>query len=247
MFTAAALLAASCFQAFAADNSKKNAENAGTSPFSVGIGVKVSTLGIGGDVAVPVSHRTNARFGFNAFNYSHDFDSNGINYKGQLGLRSAQAQFDIFPFAGGFHLSPGVMLYNGNNIKANTSVGAGQSFDLDNATYRSSATDPLVGTGKMSLNKVGPMFTLGYGNLVPRKAGKHVTFQIEGGFVYQGQLDIKLNFGGSACDASGLSCQKVASFATFQSDLLREQNRLNDKASPFLFYPIVSTGFGYRF
>ena len=246
----AVLFAATCLQGFAADSDapKSNAvESAGSTKFSVGVGVKVSTLGIGGDLAVPVTRKTNARIGFNAFNFSQSLSSNGIDYKGQLGLRSVQSQFDIFPFGGGFHLSPGVMVYNGNNLKANASVPAGQSFDLDTATYVSSAADPLTGSGKMSLNKVGPMFTLGWGNLVSRKPGKHVTFQFEAGFVYQGSPDIKLNFSGTACDPNGLGCQKVASNAQFQSDLLKEQNRLNDKASPFRFYPIVSTGLGYRF
>jgi hypothetical protein len=49
--------------------------------FSIGVGVKVSTLGIGGEVAIPVAHRLNARFGFNAFNYSHTFDKDGVTYK----------------------------------------------------------------------------------------------------------------------------------------------------------------------
>jgi hypothetical protein len=248
LFTLAVLIAASCF-GFAADKSDadKSAESAGSSKFGVGVGVKVSTLGIGGEVAVPVTRITNVRFGFNAFNYNHSFDSNGITYNGQLGLRSFQTQFDIFPFGGGFHLSPGVMLYNGNNIDARTSVGAGQTFELNTVTYRSSPTNPLLGTGKMSLNKVGPMFTLGWGNLVSRKPGKHVIFGFEAGFVYQGSPDVRLNFTGSACDPNGLACRNVASDPRFQSDLLREQKRLSDKASPFSFYPIVSTGIGYRF
>jgi hypothetical protein len=248
LFTLAVLLAASCF-GFAADKSDadKSAESAGSSKFGVGVGVKVSTLGIGGEVAVPVTRITNVRFGFNAFNYNHSFDSNGITYNGQLGLRSFQTQFDVFPFGGGFHLSPGVMLYDGNNLTARTSVPPGQTFELNTVTYRSSPTNPLLGTGKMSLNKVGPMFTLGWGNLVSRKPGKHVIFGFEAGFVYQGSPDVRLNFTGSACDPNGLACRNVASDPRFQSDLLREQKRLSDKASPFSFYPIVSTGIGYRF
>src|ERR1700675_3375273 len=62
----------------------------------VGIGVKVSTLGVGGEVAIAVSHRTNVRFGFNAFSYGHTFDKDGATYKGNLDLRSAQATYDIF-------------------------------------------------------------------------------------------------------------------------------------------------------
>ena len=70
-------------QTFAADGSgkSKTPETAGSTPFAVGVGVKVSTLGIGGDIAVPVTRRTNARFGFNAFNYNHTFnDVNGVDY-----------------------------------------------------------------------------------------------------------------------------------------------------------------------
>src|SRR5690242_15487533 len=63
------LLAVQAFAADGANGSKSKApESAGSTPFSVGVGVKVSTLGIGGDIAVPVTRRTNARFGFNAFN-----------------------------------------------------------------------------------------------------------------------------------------------------------------------------------
>src|SRR6266446_2799573 len=39
----------------------------------IGVGVKVSTLGIGGEVAVAVSHRSNVRFGFNSFSYRQRF------------------------------------------------------------------------------------------------------------------------------------------------------------------------------
>ncbi len=64
--------------------------------FEVGVGVKVSTLGIGGEVALPVTRSTNVRFGFNAFNYNHTFLKDGVTYKGALDLRSAEALFDIF-------------------------------------------------------------------------------------------------------------------------------------------------------
>ena len=67
------------------------------SHFPIGVGVKVSTLGIGGEVAVGLSQRSNVRFGFNAFSYGHTFDKDGATYNGTLDLRSAQATYDIFP------------------------------------------------------------------------------------------------------------------------------------------------------
>jgi hypothetical protein len=65
----------------------------------VGIGVRVSTLGIGGEVAVRVLNRANVRAGFNLLGFSHSFPSNGIDYSGSLHLRSAEAHFDYFLFS----------------------------------------------------------------------------------------------------------------------------------------------------
>ena len=87
-------------------------------------------LGYGVDIAVPVSEKVNVRGGFNAFGISHDFDNDGITLAAQLKLRSVSAHLDWFPFGGGFHLSPGVMLYNGNEVNATALVPAGSTFDL---------------------------------------------------------------------------------------------------------------------
>lgn len=97
----------------------------------IGVGVKVSMLGIGGELALAVSHRTNVRFGFNAFSDGHTFDKDGVTYKGNLNLRSAQATYDMFLLKG-LHLSPGVLLYNGNQVTANASVPGGRTFTLSN-------------------------------------------------------------------------------------------------------------------
>ena len=73
--------------------------------FPIGVGVKVSTLGIGGEVAVAVTHRSNVRFGFNAFSYGHTFNKDGATYTGNLDLRSAQATYDLFLLRW-LHVSP---------------------------------------------------------------------------------------------------------------------------------------------
>src|SRR5437879_604234 len=111
------------------------------SHFPIGVGVKVSTLGIGGEVAIGLSQRSNVRFGFNAFSYGHTFDKDGATYNGTLDLRSAQATYDIFPVHW-FHVSPGVLLYNGNKVNAKVSLPSGQSFTLTNTTYIRVAIHP---------------------------------------------------------------------------------------------------------
>jgi hypothetical protein len=214
------------------------------SHFSIGVGVKVSTLGIGGEVAVGLSQRSNVRFGFNAFSYGNTFNKDGATYKGTLDLRSAQATYDIFPVRW-FHISPGVLLYNGNKVTAKVSVPGGQTFTLSNTTYLSDAADPVTGTGKLTVYKAAPMVLFGIGNLVPRSGHFSASFEI--GAAYQGPPRVALNLGGSACDSSGLFCRSISSDPTIQSNISAEQTKLNKSASPYKFYPVLSFGFGYRF
>jgi hypothetical protein len=211
----------------------------------VGVGVKVSSLGIGGEAAVALTHRSNLRVGFNYFNYSDTFNKDGATYKGALGLQSAQATYDLF-LVSSFHVSPGVLLYNGNKVTANVSVPGGQSFTLNNVSYVSDPADPIAGTGKLSVYKAAPMVLLGFGNLVPRN-GHHFSASFDIGAAYQGPPRITLNLTGSACDPSGVFCRSVGSDPTIQANIVSEQAKLNKSASPFRFYPVLSFGFGYKF
>jgi hypothetical protein len=210
----------------------------------IGVGVKVSTLGIGGEVAIAVSHRSNVRFGFNAFSYGDTFVKDGVTYKGNLDLRSAQATYDMFLLKE-FHVSPGVLFYNGNQVSANASVPGGQTFTLSNTNYVSDAADPITGTGKLTVYKAAPMLLLGIGNLVPRS--KHFSVSFEIGAAYQGPPRVTLNLTGSACDSTGLFCRSISSDPTIQSNIAAEQAKLNKSASPYKFYPVLSFGVGYKF
>jgi len=211
---------------------------------AIGVGVKISTLGIGGEAALPLSQRSNVRVGFNVFNYGHTFDKDGVSYKGTLNLRSAQATYDFFPL-GEFHVSPGVLLYNGNKLTAGASVPGGQTFSLNGVDYMSDAADPITGAGKLTSYKVAPMVLLGFGNLIPRH--RHFTASFEIGAAYQGPPRIALNLAGSACDSSGLNCRSISSDPTIQSNIQLEQSKLEKKASPFRFYPVISFGLGFKF
>src|SRR5215216_4467759 len=127
---------------------------AGYSQTHGGVGVKVGTLGIGFDGAVAVSEKSNVRVGVDFFNYNHDFDDDGITLAAHLKLRSVTAQFDWFPTGGGFHVSPGLMIYNGNRVEATAFVPAGQEFDLGDDRLLSNPSNPVNGDAKVSFEKV---------------------------------------------------------------------------------------------
>jgi hypothetical protein len=232
--------------AFAASMVPCRAQNRSDSS-KVGIGVTVSTLGVGGEVAVPITGKLNVRGGCNAISYSHTFNKDGTAYAGNLSWRSGEADLDWFPFAGRFHLSPGLLFYNGNKITANSSVAGGQTFTLNGASYMSSTSDPVHGTGNLGFNRVDPSFKLGFGNLVPRN-GHHWSFLAEAGFAYQGSPNTALTLAGTACDPNtGTICVNAATDPTVQSNLAAEQSKINHDVSFFRFYPILSVGVGFAF
>lgn len=211
----------------------------------VGAGVRISTLGAGAEAAVSLTNRLNIRGGFNIFQYSRGFNHDGITYKGQLNLRSGEAHLDWYPLGYAFHLSPGLLIYNGNGASATANVPGGNTFTLGGVTYTSDPANSIAGTGKLDFRKVAPTAMLGFGNLVPPTS--HFTFDVEIGAVFQGSARTKLNLTGSACVNGGLNCANAATDPTIQSNVRAEQTKLNNKLSPFQYYPVVAFGFGYRF
>jgi hypothetical protein len=194
---------------------------------------------------VSLSRHFNLRGGFNLLSYSRSFTHDGIDYKGQLNLRSGEAHLDWFPFRGGFHLTPGLLFYNGNGATANASVPGGDTFTLGGTTYSSDPANPITGKGSFDFRKVAPSAMIGFGNLVPRH--RHFSFDFETGAVFQGAPRSTLQLAGNACQADGSNCVDAATDPNVQANVQAEQTKLNNKLSPFKYYPVVAFGFGYRF
>src|SRR5262245_56017062 len=91
-----------------------------------GVGAKVSSLGIGIDAATAVTKRSNIRGGFNFLGYRRDFSKDGFDYGATLQLRSVDVHYDWY--VGGFHLSPGLMVYNGNRVESTVSLVGGLGY-----------------------------------------------------------------------------------------------------------------------
>lgn len=212
-----------------------------------GVGVKVSLLGGGVEGAMRVTHRTNVRAGFNMFSYSRGFNKDDIAYAGQLSFKTVEAHYDVFPFAGGFRVSPGVLFYATTPITANASVVGNQTFSLGGTHYLSDPAAPVTGNGKIEFNRAAPMATFGWGNLVSRKASKHFSVPVELGIAFQGSPKATLNLAGSVCNTDGTNCRTIASDSTVQANIVSEQSKLNHSMRFFKIYPIISIGFGYKF
>jgi hypothetical protein len=213
----------------------------------IGIGAKVSLLGIGIEAATPLSRRLNLRGGFNFLNYSRGFNNDGIHYDATLNFRSAEAHLDWY-LLGGFHISPGVLFYNGNKLSADASVPPNQTFTLGGTQYASDPTgaNPVTGTGELTWPKAAPSILAGFGNLLPR-SGRHFGFNFEVGGEYMGAPTATLNLQGTACNTSTGVCANAATDPGIQSSIQAQEKKINHDLSPFKFFPQISLGFGINF
>lgn len=212
----------------------------------IGAGVRLSSLGIGGEVAVELTGSSNVRGGFNLLGYSRGFSKDGVSYAASLSWRSAEVHYDWYPLGGGLHLSPGLIAYNGNKVSASASVPGGRSLTLNGVQYLSDPTDPVSGNGKIDFNKAAPTIMVGLGNLV-RRSGRRLAINFEVGVAYQGAPKAALNLGGGVCSSNGTDCRSIASDPVVQANVVAEQGKINHDISPFKLYPLISLGVGYRF
>ena len=211
-----------------------------------GAAVNIGTLGIGFDGAVQVAQRANARVGVNFFNFNHDFDNDGTTLAAHLKLRSVTAQLDWFPLGGGFHVSPGLMLDNGNRVDADTFAPGGKTFTLGDETLMSNPSNPARGNATVAFKKVAPIVTLGWGNIVPR-GNRRWSIPVELGVVFSQAPTATMSLGGSACLQNGTNCRNIATDPTLQADLRKQEAKLNDDLSFLKMIPVFSFGFGYKF
>ncbi len=211
----------------------------------VGIGVKISTLGAGIEVATPLAEKFNLRGGFNMMRFSRAITNDGILYDGNLQFQSAEAHLDWFPF-GGFHVSPGLLFYNGNQLTGTASVPGGQTFSVGGTSYQSSELVPVTGNAKLDFVKVSPSIMLGVGNLIPRN-GRRFSFLFEVGVAYQGSARVALNLAGNVCNTDGTGCRPISGDPTVLANIQAQQAKIQHDVNPFRLFPVLSLGFGFNF
>jgi hypothetical protein len=220
----------------------------------------VSPFGIQLQTATNLNSHFNLRGTGSFFNYSTNFTVSGITATAKLGLASAGASLDIYPFRSGFRVSPGALFHNQNQVTAAASVPGGTSFTLNGQTFYSANANaatgatPVNGSAVLGLNtnKTALSITTGWGNMIPRKGG-HFSFPFEIGAAFIGAPTLHVNLGGWVCmDQAQTNCSDFASTtnpvgASAQSALQTQEAKWVKDLNLLKIYPIVSGGIAYRF
>lgn len=195
----------------------------------IGVGVTGGTLGVGPEVNFR-SDNFGVRGSATFLGFSRDVESDGIEYNGDLKLRSFGGSVDFYPGGGGFRISGGVRVSK-NRVELFAQPGATTTVEVGDATY----TGAQIGTlsGEVRPKKIAPTLTIGYGG------GKNsgIYFGIDAGVMFQGKPKVR------NLVASG----PIATNAAFQTQLANERREIENDIDNFKIYPILQLGLGYRF
>lgn len=192
------------------------------------VGVTAGTLGIGPEASVRASENIGVRGNLTFFSLSRSVDSDGINYDGDLRLRSGGAMLDLYPFGGGFRVSAGARV-NGNRVGLRATPT--ENVEVGDETY----TPQQIGTlsGDIKANGLAPTLTIGFGG----GPSRGLKLGIEAGAMLQGSPEVRnLRATGS-----------LASDPAFQQSLRDEEDEVEDDIKNFKLYPILQFSLGYRF
>jgi len=248
--------AASKAQAAKAAKSAKKAE-VHLKPFStLALGGGISLMGINMQAATNVDRHLNLRGTGNYFNYTvNNINASGFNLDGNVNFATAGVALDYYPFPKhGFRLSPGALFYNQNQISAIATAAGGTSITLNDVKYYSSNAQNLGVQANLGLNTRQQAFTMttGWGNMIPRKRGGHISFPFEIGAAFTGVPTIGMTLSGSVCtDVAQTQCSNVAGNSAIATQVNNNLNlqlaKYRNDLNPLQVYPIFSFGIAYDF
>ncbi len=185
--------------------------------------------GLGVDVTYRLSSRFNLRAGGTLPSTPElkDAKIGDVKYDLKPKLGGLNAFVDWHPFAGGFHVSGGMMTLRDSWTLEAVPL---STYKLNGVTYAAREVGTLSGEIRFG-NTLAPALLVGFGNAV--RPGRRMRVVFDAGLAYVGKQDFIL-------DASG----PLAGDATFRHDL--EAERRNQSAEHSLL-PVVKLGLAYRF
>ncbi len=215
-----------------------------------GVSAKAGTLGLGIEADYKINNSYNVRFQVNGYDYTDDFEEDGIDYDGEIDLSAAGILLDWRPFKSTFRISAG-LYNNGNKILARARDNGNQTYSIGEADYRSASSDPLVIDADIDLGKSSAGYLgIGWGNAAP----SGWMFSLELGVLFSGKPEVAINASGSAIvSAHGIEQQFSVSDSSnplvqeLNENIRIEEANVQDELSDFEFYPVIALGIGYRF
>jgi len=201
---------------------------------NIGVAVTGGLSGFGGDIGVGINNYLSVRGSFATFSISRSGGSYGtsVSWDASLKLTQTGLLLDMYPFAGGFHVTAGAVR-DGNKFSLTGKPGAGSSYTFNGHTYP--AADIGSASGEVEWGKTVPYLGVGWGNLGGSK-GFHLTSDL--GVLFTGSPTVNLTVN---CATGFTGC------STLQTDAAAEQAKLQNDVHKLSFWPVLRVGVGWTF
>jgi hypothetical protein len=195
----------------------------------LGVAIKASTMGFGGDVALGLNKNMDVRLGFDMMGFSYDFtfEETGINYSAIAAVKtgSITALFD-------YYIGNSIFIAAGagyNMFNTNVSGHSTGGFPYGDITI----TDEKIGDFKFGISpglKISPYLGIGFGRALGSEKNFSVAFEI--GTYYQGKPDINI-------ESTGL-------LAPTSDPDLGQELYLEHQINQYYLYPVLKLSLSYR-
>jgi len=201
----------------------------------VGVALTAGLSGIGADVGVNINDYVGVRATVADLSISKNGNyGTDVSWQGTLKLFQAGALLDVFPFAGGFHLTAGAV-QDGNKFTLTGQPTSG-TFTFNGNTYPSA--DVSSASGTVQWNKTVPYVGLGWGNLAGSR-GLHFTSDL--GALITGSPNASVNV---VCSPAGQTAGVCPALA---NDVAAEQTKLQNDVHRLTVWPVLRIGVGFAF
>ena len=199
---------------------------------------KISSLGLGAEVAFPMTQSVDARIGLNGFQFTRTTStaaSPGVvasNSNNSFNLQSLQALADWHPWQSSFRLSGGLML-NYNKLNVTSTLAAGQNYIYLNGqkyNLQSIVGQDATVNATVDFRKVAPYLGIGWGR-TPKNTG--LSFTSDFGIMFQGAPRSNLT-------------TNITNLLN-ANDITQANAQLRDSVKNYNMYPVISFGIGYSF
>jgi hypothetical protein len=199
---------------------------------------KAGSLGLGAELTVGLLPRLDGRLGVNGFNYSERGEASNIGYEASAHLRTATVLLDLHPWGRAFRLTGG-LVWNGTRVEANSRPSAAGTYDIGGVQIPVSVVQRL--DGRAEFDPVAPYLGIGWGNPIHSSRSAGVAFDL--GVMFQGKAKVNL----TPVIPEGSPIDTPLARAALEVLVRREERQLEDEASDYDLYPVLTLGVWYRF
>lgn len=199
----------------------------------IGSAVKVSTLGLGGELNLTLSDKVELMAGLNLYDYGYSTNKNQVAYKGRLNLNTLYTGVRFHPWANGLYVG-GAAALNNNEINLNVQAANGK-YRFNGNEYNADAVGSVKTKGVFY--SLAPMLLLGWESKNVNKTG----------LSFFGEVGVLL--GGAPRFEADVLCGQVGTTTcdAVKADFDVERQAIQKKLKNFYTYPILGVGVRYRF